>query len=159
MKHDRLAKLLKIIIVGTTLLGIFAAAYFIPDHAKTFKEMYPEFSHWLLPWLILLYTCAVPCFVAMGISWKIATNIGHDKGFTMENAKLFKVYSILALADTIVFLDGSIVFMFCGINHPGILLISLFIAFVGFAIYVCTAGLSYLVEKAATLQEDSDLTI
>ncbi|MCR5345791.1 MAG: DUF2975 domain-containing protein, partial [Lachnospiraceae bacterium] len=92
-------------------------------------------------------------------SWKIATNIGRDKGFTMENAGLFKIYSVLALIDTIVFLSGSIIYMFCGINHPGILLISLFIAFVGFAVYVCTAGLSYLVAKAATLQEDNDLTI
>ena len=33
------------------------------------------------------------------------------------------------------------------------------IVFAGLAVYVCTAALSYLVAKAANLQEDSDLTI
>lgn len=45
------------------------------------------------------------------------------------------------------------------INHIGILLISVLIMFVGFAIAIVAAALSHLVMKAANLQEQSDLTI
>lgn len=159
MKHSLFSKCMMIVIAGATIIGIICCAYVIPELARTFKSNYPEMEHWVLPWMILIYTCAVPCFVAMVISWKIAVNIGKDKSFTMENSKLFKIYSILALADSAVFLVTSIVFWLAGINHPGLLLIDFLIVFAGIAVFVCTSALSYLVAKAADLQEDSDLTI
>ena len=109
--------------------------------------------------MILIYACAVPCFGAMGVSWKIADNIGKDKSFTMQNAMLFKVFSILALIDSIIFGAGSVVYTFLGMNHPGLMLLDLLVVFFGLAVFVCMAALSYLVGKAANLQEDSDLTI
>ena len=159
MKHDTFSKWLRVIIVGTTLIGVLCCAYIIPELARTFKDSYPEFSHWVMPWLILIYVCAIPCFIAMWISWKITGNIGKNQSFTMENSKLFKIYSMLALGDSVVFLLGSIVYTLMGMNHPGLMLIDLLIVFVGLAVFVCTSALSYLVGKAAMLQEDNDLTI
>ena len=159
MKHDLFSKWLRGIIIGTTLVGVLTLTFIIPELAGTFKEKYPEFAYWVLPWLILIYACAIPCFIAMGISWKIAVNIGRNESFTLENAKLFKIYSILALADSIVFFAGSVIYTLCGMNHPGLMIMDILIVFAGLAVYVCTAALSYLVAKAANLQEDSDLTI
>ena len=65
----------------------------------------------------------------------------------------------MALVTSIVFGTGSIVYTFMGMNHAGLLLIQFLIVFVGLAIFVCMAAMSYLVAKAAGLQEDSDLTI
>ena len=77
----------------------------------------------------------------------------------MTNAKLFKVFSILALVDSAVFGVASIVYWLLGMNHVGLLLVDFLIVFAGLAVFVCTAALSYLVGKAAVLQEDSDLTV
>ncbi len=159
MKHDLFSKCIKIVIAGTALIGVVSCAYLIPELVRVFKNWYPELSYWVVPWLILIYACAVPCFGALVVSWMIAGNIGKDKSFTMDNANLFKIISIMALATSIVFGTGSIVYTFMGMNHAGLLLIQFLIVFVGLAIFVCMAAMSYLVAKAAGLQEDSDLTI
>ena len=159
MKPDLFSKCIRIVIVGTTLIGLLCCFYLIPELGMTFRYKYPEFSYWVLPWSILLYVCAIPCFAAMVISWRIAGNIGRDNSFCRENANLFKVFSILALADSGVFGLGSIVFTLLGMNHPGLLLIDFLIIFAGLAVFVITAALSYLVAQATDLKEDSDLTI
>lgn len=44
-------------------------------------------------------------------------------------------------------------------NHPGIFLGSLFIEFAGVAVAVTAAALSHLVQKAAEIQQENELTI
>ncbi|MCR4617070.1 MAG: DUF2975 domain-containing protein [Lachnospiraceae bacterium] len=159
MKHDIFSKWIKVVIIGTALIGVGACVYLVPDLFRAFKNWYPELSNWVMPWMILIYICSVPCFAALVVGWMIADNIGKDQSFTVKNANLFKIFSMLALADSIVFGVGSIVYSLLGINHPGLLIIQLLIVFVGLAIFVCMAALSYLVGKAAVLQEDNDLTV
>ena len=93
------------------------------------------------------------------MGWKIAVNIGKDRSFTLENARLLQIISWLAAGDAAFFFLGNIVLFFLNMNHPGILLISLLICFAGVAVAVAAACLSHLVRKAADLQEQSDLTI
>lgn len=159
MTHDRFAKRLKLVIIGTTLIGILICIFLIPFMGNYMVERYPEYAYAKLPWMIFIYISGIPCFMAMGISWKITTNIGLDNSFCMENAKLFNTFSKLAIVDTVFFLVVSVVFELVGLNHPGILLFSFLIVFFGLAVYVCTSALSYLISKASVLQEDSDLTI
>lgn len=159
MKHDVFAKWLKVVIAGTTMIGLTCCAYVIPQAGKILAGRYPEYSYWLLPWEIVLWITSVPVFVAMVIAWVIASNIEKDNSFTGTNAKLFKIFSLLALGDSIFFLLASIVFWIIGMNEAGLLFIDLLIVFIGLAIFVCTSAISYLVDKAARLQEDSDLTI
>lgn len=159
MKPNVFAKWLKAVIIGTTIIGLACCIYVIPFILNSFASDYPEFSYWVLPWKILIYICSIPCFAAMGICWKISGNVQKNESFTMENANLFKMFSYLALGDSVVFLCGSVVYFFVGMNHPGLLIAELLIVFAGLAVFVCTAALSYLVAQAADLQEDSDLTI
>ena len=51
------------------------------------------------------------------------------------------------------------VFLFLGMNHPGVVLLSLVAVFAGVAVAIAAAALSHLVAKAADLQAESDLTI
>ena len=60
--------------------------------------------------------------------------------------------------DLLVFL-GNLILTFLNMNHPGILLISLMVIFLGISVSIAAAALSHLVLKAAVLQEQSDLTI
>ena len=84
----------------------------------------------------------------------------QDRSFSMENASfLKKIQLYCAAGDTVYFFIGNIALWLCGMSHPDVVLASLVIDFVGIAVSVASAGLSHLVEKAAKLQEESELTI
>lgn len=82
-----------------------------------------------------------------------------DRSFTVANAKLLRWISVLAVLDAAVFFTGNLVYLLLDMNHPGIVLFSLMVSFAGVAIAVASAALSYLVQRAAALQDQSDLTI
>ena len=159
MKQSTLSKWLKLMIVGLGLCGIVIYAAVIPMLAEAMIEKYPEFSSWQWPWLILIWATAVPCYAALVFAWKIAANIGADRSFSLPNAKFLKWISILAAADSALFFAGNLLYLLLSMNHPGIVLLSLLIVFLGVAISVASAALSHLVRQAADLQTQSDLTI
>lgn len=159
MKHDVFAKWLKALIIGTTLIGIAGLFTIVPFISNLLRFQYPQAEQTISVWTILIYLFTVPCFVAMGLSWKIASQIQKGHYFCTENGRLFALFSKLALGDSVLFLLASIVFYTMGMNHIGFLVLSLLVAFIGLAIGICTAALSYFTNSAAILQEDSDLTI
>ena len=57
------------------------------------------------------------------------------------------------------FFVGTVVLLMFSCNHPGFVLLSLIVTFLGIAISIGLACLSHLVRKAARLQEENDLTI
>ena len=159
MTQKSLAKWMKLIII---LLGLCGAACFgiiIPIIGSDFVTRYPEFAYCFLPWLIFILVTAVPCYSVLVLGWKIAVSIASDNSFSSINAKRLRCVSILSLATSIYFFAGNTVFLLLGMNHPSIFLGSCLIVFVGISISVASAVLSYLVKKAAALQEQSDLTI
>lgn len=159
MKQSSLSKWLKWIIIVVGLCGLFVYIFVIPSLGKSLLSEYPEFAYCYLPWLILIWVTAVPCYVVLAFGWRIAGNIGMDRSFSLENATLLKRIAVLAAADAGFFFVMNIVYLFLNMNHPGILLMSLIVLVVGIAISAVSAALSHLVRKAAELQEQSDLTI
>lgn len=159
MEQKTLARWLKIIIIGTGLCGIVVGAFLLPEIGSEIITAYKEFSLWRLPWLVFLWLTLIPCYAALAISWQIADRIGKNRSFTIENAVGLGRISKLAVADTAFFFIGNIVLWLCGWNHPGIVLGSLLICFVGIVIAVAMAVLSHHTRKAAALQEENDLTI
>ena len=65
----------------------------------------------------------------------------------------------MAAADSGYFFAANLALLLFGMNHPGIFLASLFVEFAGIAIAAVAAALSHLVQKAALIQEENDLTI
>ena len=102
---------------------------------------------------------AVPCYAVLVIAWKIATSIGNDNSFTELNSKRLKNVSVLSIATSIYLFVGATVFLLLSMCHFSMFLGACLVSFVGIAISVASAVLSYLVKKAAALQEQSDLTI
>ena len=159
MDQLSLSKWLKGLIVCVALIGLAVYGGIIPWVGRDIVLDYPEFSHWFYPWLIFLWLTAVPCYAALFSGWKIAGNIGADRSFCTENASYLKHVSVLAAVDSGFFFVGNVVFLFLNMNHPGVVIGSLFVVFVGVCISVAAAALSHLTKKAADLQEQSDLTI
>lgn len=159
MTQKSLSKRMKLIIV---LLGLCGAALFgaaVPIIGCDLANSYPEYSYCFLPWLIFILLMAVPCYAVLVIAWKIAVSISDDNSFTELNSKRLKTVSMLALVTSIYLFTGATVFLFLSMCHFSMFLAACLVSFVGIAISVASAVLSYLVKKAADLQEQSDLTI
>lgn len=160
MKQVALARWLKFIIIGVGICGLIIYGIVIPVFGQTVafieKGVY-DYCFW--PWLIFIWITAIPCYIVLFFSWKIACNIGNDKSFTVANANYLKWISILAAFDAAFFFVGNIVYLFLNMNHPGIVLFSLLVVFAGVAVAIASAALSHLVLKAEVLQEQSDWTI
>ena len=159
MEQKTLSRWLKGIIIGIGLCGLIVYAAVVPAMMDYVREWYPEFTSAILPWKIFIWCSAMPCYAVLFFAWKIVSNIGIDCSFTEENAKKLQWISALAAGDALFFFLGNVLFLFLNMNHPGIVLASLFVVFVGVAVAVASAALSHLVKNAAALQEQSDLTI
>lgn len=159
MTQTSLSNWLKIIIAGIAACGAIIYTYLIPWFGKDLVYAHPEFSYCYAPWLCVIWLSAVPCYLALYFGWKITAEISRDNSFSMENSRYLKYISILALADSGYFFLANLVLLFLGMNHPGIFLGSLFVEFAGVAVAVAAAALSHLVQKAAKIQEENELTI
>ncbi len=160
MKQASLAKWLKFMILGVGLCGLVVYAVAVPVLGQTVAVAEDGvFDYCFWPWLIFIWATGLPCVAALVLAWKIAGNIGADRSFSLENGRLLKWISLLAAADAAFFFLGNVVYLFLNMNHPGILLFSLVVVFIGIAIAAAAAALSHLVTKAAGLQEQSDWTI
>ena len=159
MEQKHLSSWLKLILVGVAICGLVVYALVVPMYGMSLRSQYPEFSNRVWPWLLFIWVSGIPCFAVLGYAWKIATNIGIDRSFTDQNASLLKTISILSALDAAFFFVGNIVLLFLNMSHPGVVIASLVIVFVGVAVAVASAALSHLVKKAAVLQEQSDWTI
>lgn len=159
MNQSSLSKWLKLIIITVGLCGLLVYAWVIPSFGQTLAVDNPEFAHCYWPWLLLIWATAVPCYIALVFAWRIAANIGNNRSFSADNAKLLKQIAVLAAADVGFFFAMNIVYLLLNMNHPGFVLMSLVILVVGVFLSATFAGLSHLVMKAADLQAQSDLTI
>jgi len=159
MEQKNLSKWLKLILVGVAACGLAVYALVVPMYGLSLRSMYPEFSNRFWPWLGFIWASGIPCFIVVCYAWQIASNIGNDRSFTEENASLLKSISILSALDAGFFFAGNVVLLFLNMSHPGVVIASLVIVFVGVAVAVASAALSHLVKKAAVLQEQSDWTI
>lgn len=159
MTQKTIAGWLKGIIIGVALCGLVIYALVIPSVGLSVAAANPEFTNCYYPWLIFICITALPFYAALVLAWKVAANIGRDRSFTMENARWIKSIAVLAVADAMFFFIGNVVLLLLNMSHPGIALLSLIVVFAGIAIAIASAALSYLVKKAALLQEQSDWTI
>lgn len=159
MDQRAFSKWLKFIIVGVGLCCAAAYNIVLPLYGVGIVAANPEFTYRFWPWLTFLCGTALPIYAALVFAWKIAANIGRDKSFSRENAVSLKWISWLAAGDTVYFAAGSALMLILGMSHPGIMILSIMVAFVGVAVTVASAALSHLVLKASALQEQSDLTI
>ena len=159
VNQQKLSAWLKGIVIGIGLCGLIVYFAVLPNLGDSLHASFPEFASWHWPWMIFLWATSVPCFAALIMGWKIAANIGNDRSFSAENARLLQIIARLAAGDTVFFFLGNVVLFFLGMNHPGIFLASLLICFAGVAVTVAAVCLSHLVQNAAVLQEQSDLTI
>ena len=159
MEQKALSKWLKAVLIGVGLCGLVVYLVIVPGYGASTAHLNPEYAHCFWPWLIFLWGTAVPCYTALVLGWRIAANIGRDRSFSRANAEYLKRIAWLAAFDSAYFFIGNAALLLLNMSHPGVTLLSLLVVFAGVAVAVAAAALSHLVQKAAALQEQSDLTI
>jgi hypothetical protein len=159
MKQKQLSLWLKLILIGVAVCGLILYFFVVPMYGASLRSFYPEFSNRYWPWLIFIWGSGIPCFIVLYFAWKISTNIGIDLSFSEQNAGYLKSISVLSAIDAGYFFVGNFVLFFLSMSHPGVVIASFAVVFVGIAVAVAATVLSQLVQKAAVLQEQSDYTI
>lgn len=159
MSQKSLSNWIKGIIAGMAVCGGIIYFYLIPIFGKELAEANPEFAYCYVPWLVVLFISAIPCYVVLYFGWRIAGEIGKDNSFSKKNALYLKNISILAILDSVYFFGANLVLLLLRMNHPSIFLASLLVDFAGVAVTVTAAALSHLVQKAADIKEENELTI
>ena len=157
MTQESLSKWLKGVIAGIAVCGAVIYFYLVPVFGQ--EAAYPEFSHCYIPWLIVIWLTAVPCYMVLYFGWKITMEIKKDNSFSMTNSRYLKYISTLALLDSGYFFLANLILLLLNMNHPGIFLGSLLVEFAGVTVAVTAAALSHLVQKAAEIQNENELTI
>ena len=157
MRQKALAKWVKCSILGVGICGLVIYLLVVPMLGQTVaasEDGLFERLYW--PWLVLIWVTGLPVYAALAFGWVIAANIGKDRSFSIENARLLKWISGLAAGDAAFFFLGNLLYLLLGWSHPGVMLLSLVAVFVGVAISVAAAALSHLVMKAALQQEERE---
>jgi hypothetical protein len=159
MKQLELAKWLRRIVVISAVIGLLLCFVIVPMLGKNLVLMYPEFGHMFFPGLIFIWITAIPLYIALWNLWLICNEISRDNSFCQENATRLKLISRLSILECILYFAAIILLLFLNLLHPSILLVALFIIFVGISIAVASAALSHLVQKACVIKQENDLTI
>ena len=159
MEQRKMVKWLKFLVIFVAICGLILCAVVIPVVGRELSGISPELGRYFKPWVTFVWVLAIPCFAALIHAWMIFSNIEKNKAFSMEYAKHMEKISYLAGADTIALISGNIVLLILNINHPSVFLVFLMIGIIGIGISVAAAVLSHLIQKAANLQDENDLTI
>lgn len=159
MKQKGLSRWLKFILIGVGICGLLVYFIVFPSYGQAIVDDYPEYANRYWPWLLFLWGSGIPCYAVLVIGWRVATKIGLDQSFSMENASYLKWVAWLAAGDAIYFFLGNLILLFLNMSHPGVTLFSLIISFGGVAVAVAAAVLSHLIQKAADMQEENELTV
>jgi len=159
-KQKTLSNWLKSVVIGMGVLGAIVYGLVLPmcwQNATVNHASLGGTTYWIR--MVFLWITAIPCYIALVYAWKVFTEIGNNNSFSFVNAKYLKNVAILALVDTVYYLLGNLVLFFLNKNHPGVLLIAFLITFVGVAVVIVCAALSQLIQKAAEMKEENELTI
>lgn len=159
MSSRTLGYLMRISVILTTISGLFLSLYVIPTWGKSIIYANPEYSSWFWPWLLFSWLVALPCFVILVFVWKVSGAVMQETVFTALTAKWVKMGAILLLSDAVFLFVGNIAMFLFGMNHPGVLLLSIMGGGGAVALSLLAAVLSRYLTKAAVLQEECAGTI
>ncbi|MDR3149417.1 MAG: DUF2975 domain-containing protein [Oscillospiraceae bacterium] len=160
MSHKGIYIRLRAALVGV-LLCIFLVYYLVTVTASEMINIYngaPD-AKIITVWLIAVLLTAVPCLVCVVLGWQTSNLVKADRSFSGETARLLSKISTCALVDAGYFLIVNIVMGVLNYQTPGVIIVSAAIILLAIAFGMAFAALARFVQKAADLQEESDLTV
>ncbi len=159
MKQSTIARALKIFTVCVAAVGSFFFFFYVPVLIWQMSLAERETSWLRWPGTVGMWVIALLCYLALWEFWRICTRIGRDDSFCRENARSMRHIGILAFVAAALILGGTIFLMVLHYLNAAGFLVIFFILCVAVGIGVLCSALSKLIENAASLKEENDLTI
>jgi len=159
MKRNLMGKYLKLTLVIALLACIVLFFVIVPNVITDLTSYNAIYDVIYIPALIFIWFTTIPVFIAFYKFWIVFSEIGRDNSFCERNARALRDVSFLASLDSVLYFIALIIALVMNLYSTGILIIALFIIFAGLIFAVLCAALSHLVEKAAALKSENDLTI
>ena len=160
MRQKELSLWLRVLVWVVGLFLILACIFLAPVIAQEAQLAVPE--HQEAAWwgtLAFLYVSAMVGAWALIEAYLIFRDIGRDRSFTQVNADRLRTVSLLALADTILYVAAAGVMLALRALSPGSIVVLGAVILFGAGASAASAALSHLTAKAASIQDDNDLTI
>ena len=160
MNQKRIARFL-MAAGGMAGLGIIIVfGIFLPVIAGELKAMYPEYAPLYWPGLIGLWCAAAFFLLGLWEYFRVCARIGREHSFCRDNARSLARIALYMTLDGVLFLGA----MFA----PGLVfhldigpawILFFLCALASFALGILAWGLGRMVQKAAAIQEENDLTV
>lgn len=159
MSSQSLSRLMRLAVISVALCLLFLCLYIIPLWGRGMIDTYPELSAWYWPWLMFAWITALPCFMVLGLIWKVSRAVKEETVFTMVTAQWVKRAAVWLLSDAVLLVAGNIILLLLNMNHPGILILSMILAICIVGMALLAGVLSRYLTKATVMQEESDGTL
>lgn len=142
-----------ILLIGLTVLSVCAVV--LPTGNST------DLTGYYRPILMGLYIPAIPFFVALYQAFTLLNLIDHNKAFSAESIKAFKIIKVCAAVIAVLFTLGMPYIYYAAEREdaPGVIAIGLVIIFASIVIGTFAAVLQKLIEHAVALKSENDLTV
>ena len=160
MDDKKLTVFMRIAIILIGICGVAICLFWLPmTTTKSFGPLswgalqkVENWTQYIFHWGISL-----PCFWLLIMAWEVTSDMQKGRLFIEKNAVRVKWATAILLGDILLFLIGNITFAILGWNEW--LVLHLFAAVVGLIVAIVLFIFSQYLRKAATLQEESDLTV
>ena len=163
MKPKNFSIMMKAVIIMIAVFGTLFYFLFVPMMAKEMQSFYINdmayYTKLYYAWTVLIWLTSVPCYAVLVLVWKMANSVKNDTQFSHKNSGRLSKIALLALIDGAFFFVMNIIYLLANLNHPGVLVASFLVFLVSIAFSAAAKVLAGMVEKAAVLQEENDLTI
>lgn len=159
MMQKKIAKKLVLFTFIVGLVGILFFFWYIPGLIAEMAIMMPEAAWLRWPGTIGIWVIALLCYLALWEFVKICNRIGADNSFSMENACSMKRIGNLAILTGLLILGGDFFLVVIGYLNGAWILASFFSMFIALGIAVLCRALSSLIQNAAEMKAENDLTI
>ena len=158
MSHNGMCVRIRLAVVGALLcLAMVCAATVIVLMERA--RIWPGDAARIYAWLAVTLAGVLPYLAAAALGWRVSCAVARDKTFSRETAKLLSGISTCAYADGCYGLAANVVMGILRNQHPGIMIILCALILLALAAGMGFAALARFVQKAAELQEESDLTV
>lgn len=159
MEQKRIADGLKFFAVIVAVVGAVFFLWYAPELVIRYTGIVPRAAALKWPGLIIVWVIGELCYLALWEFWRICTRIGNDNSFCRKNAYSMRNIALLAFLAAVLMMAAGITLACFGLLVRIAAVKLFFMVFVACGLGVLCLALARLVETAAELKEENELTI
>ncbi len=142
----------------TVAAGLCLAAldcYVIPTWGWAVAHSSPELNVYFWPWLAFAWLTSAPIYAALAALWRLSVEFKKERPITERGARSIRMIARLAAGDSAFTLAGIFVLGELTLCQPGVMLLLVFAAMLGFAVAAVAAAFADAFKRAGQLTTEN----